>query len=165
MLICFLFFCVVVFDSLFCLVMKRKHGKLSDKVTLHNALPEKGVIKKKTVKTILYKFFSDITFLLFKVIGYIPSHFIRLLFYKYIFHMNIGNNVVIYYGLEARSPWNITIDEGSIIGDGAILDARYGIHIGKYVNLSTAVWIWTLQHDLNSATFSTDGQGASVYWR
>ncbi len=39
------------------------------------------------------------------------------------------------------------IDDHSIIGDKSILDGRKGIKIGKNVNLSTEVQIWTEQHD------------------
>ena len=47
--------------------------------------------------------------------------------------MKIGENCVIHYGLELRSPWNIEIGTGTIIGDHAILDGRYGITIGENV--------------------------------
>ena len=76
--------------------------------------------------------------------------------------MTIGKKAVIYYGAEIRSPWMISIGEGSIIGDKAILDGRYGIVIGKNVNFSTGVWLWTLQHDVNSPDFSITGQGAPI---
>lgn len=78
------------------------------------------------------------------------------------FKMTIEKNAVIYYGLETRYPWNIKIGKGSIIGDHAILDARYGIEIGENVNISTGVWMWTLQHDVNSETFGTHGQGGKI---
>ena len=60
------------------------------------------------------------------IIAYIPSHIFRNFLYKNIFHMNIGKNVVIYYGAEIRAPWNIHIGEGTVIGDKAILDGQIG---------------------------------------
>lgn len=86
-------------------------------------------------------------------IGNVHSHVIRNTIYKHIYRMNISKGVVIYGGSEIRSPERITIGEGSIIGDEAKLDARNGIIIGKYVNLSTGVWIWTEQHEINSPYF------------
>lgn len=76
--------------------------------------------------------------------------------------MDIASKVVIYYGLEVRYPWNVSIGEGSIIGDRSILDARYGIIIGKNVNLSTEVYIWTLQHNVNSRDFGTENKWGGV---
>ena len=48
---------------------------------------------------------------------------------------------------EIRAPWSLHIGQGTIIGDNAILDAREGLNIGKNVNLSSNVSIYTLQHD------------------
>lgn len=54
------------------------------------------------------------------------------------------------------------IDDGAIVGDKCILDARNGIHIGKNVNMSTGVWIWTMQHDVNSENFASEGAPVSI---
>ena len=69
--------------------------------------------------------------------------------------MNIGKNVIIYGGAEIRAPWNITIGDGSIIGDESKLDGRNEIIIGKNVNFSTGVWLWTDQHKVNSIKFES----------
>lgn len=106
--------------------------------------------------------FEDLTFFLFKIVGFIPCHIIRYYFYKYVFWMKLGEKVVIYYGLETRDPWNISIGNGSIIGDKCILDGRRGIVIGNNVNISTGVWIWTLQHQINSPSFETDTDAGIV---
>lgn len=83
----------------------------------------------------------------------------RNFLYRNIFRVHIGKNAVIYYGAEIRSPWNLHIGEGSVIGDRAILDARNGIYIGENVNLSSGVWIWTLQHNVNDPYFATNNEG------
>jgi len=85
-----------------------------------------------------------------------------MILYRKVFKMNLGDKVVIHYGTEIRAPWNISIGEGTIIGDKAILDGRSGIVIGKNVNFSTGAWLWTLQHDVNDPTFSTEGQGLPI---
>jgi acetyltransferase-like isoleucine patch superfamily enzyme len=89
--------------------------------------------------------------------GQIPSHTIRNVIYRAIFRVKLGLNAVVYTGAEIRGSYKLQIGEGSIIGDQSILDARNGISIGKHVNLSTGVWIWTEQHDLNSPLFSSEG--------
>lgn len=86
--------------------------------------------------------------------GRIPSQHIRRWMYKYFWGVNYGKNVIIYYGAEIRNHHLLTIGEGSIIGDRAILDARHGgINIGKHVNISTAASFWTEQHDYNDPFF------------
>ena len=72
--------------------------------------------------------------------------------------VNIANNVVIYYGADIRAPWNLKIGKGSIIGDKAILDARCGITIGKNVNFSSEVSIWSEQHDHRDPYFRCETQ-------
>lgn len=84
----------------------------------------------------------------------IPSHRIRNFFYKYILHVKMSNNSVIYFDTEIRAPYNLEIGEGSIIGDHCVLDSRNGIKIGKNVNLSSEVHIWTEQHDYRDPNFS-----------
>lgn len=86
-------------------------------------------------------------------IGLLPSHSLRNFIYKRIFGVNIGKNAVIYYGAEIRDHVNLKIGAGSIIGDRAILDARNGIEIGDNVNFSSAVSIWTEQHDYRDPYF------------
>jgi acetyltransferase-like isoleucine patch superfamily enzyme len=76
----------------------------------------------------------------------IPSHTIRNLLYKSIFRVKLSKRSCIYHGAEIRYHNNLFIEENSLIGDNAILDARKGIYIGKNVNLSSNVQIWTEQH-------------------
>lgn len=91
-------------------------------------------------------------------VGRISSHHVRNYIYKYVFGINMGKNVVIYSGMEVRSPWNVRIGNGSIVGDECKLDGRTGIDIGENVNISTGVWIWTFQHDPNCEYFSCRGE-------
>lgn len=86
-------------------------------------------------------------------IGFIPSHFIRNIIYTYILGVKLAPKSIIYYGSEIRSPYNLFIGEGSIIGDKSVLDARNKIIIGKNVNFSSFVSIWTEQHDYNDPYF------------
>lgn len=88
----------------------------------------------------------------------IYSHAIRNAVYRHVLLMNLGKQVAIYYDCEIRSPHNITIGDGTIIGDHAILDGRNGISIGKNVNFSTRVSIWTEQHDHRDPWFRCDTQ-------
>lgn len=100
----------------------------------------------------LYGLYNFILYL----IGYIPSHNIRKILYR-IFKVKIGKKSYIYAGCEIRKPNNISIGEGTIIGHRNILDGRNGIKIGNYVNFSTEVWIWTMQHDHRDPLFTSVG--------
>lgn len=164
-----LYFCIalLICDSMYCMFMKKRTiRRMQSGVTTNNAVESgeshtKVGIKQKMISVVVNGA-DSFTFLLFKIVGLIPFHFIRNLFYRYVFWMTIGKKAVIYYGLEARSPWNIKIGEGSIVGDKAIMDARYGIEIGNNVNISSGVWMWTLQHDVNSPIFTSEGTGAKI---
>ena len=74
----------------------------------------------------------------------IPSCHIRKWIYKSL-GSSIERKVVFHFKTEIRCPYKLRLGEGTIIGDSAILDARSGLDIGKNVNLSSNVSIYTLQ--------------------
>ena len=94
--------------------------------------------------------------MLLKVNGHIPSHFLRRIGYMCL-GFRFPRSTTVYSGQEIRKPNNIEIAENTIIGHSCILDGRQGISIGNNVNLSTGVWIWTLQHDPQDPFFGTKG--------
>ncbi|MGA7627339.1 MAG: acyltransferase [Methanoregula sp.] len=67
--------------------------------------------------------------------------------------MKIKKNSYIYGKAEIRSPHLICIGENTIIGHNAILDGRGGLEIGNNVNMSSGVWIWTMEHSVNDRNF------------
>jgi acetyltransferase-like isoleucine patch superfamily enzyme len=77
--------------------------------------------------------------------------------------MLLGRGVVIYGGAEVRAPSHIRIGSGSIVGHRAILDGRCGIDMGEDVNLSTGVWIWTMQHDPANPSFGTTSGAVTIH--
>lgn len=109
---------------------------------------------KQKIRSLITGFFwRQIT-----ITGRIPSQQLRMFLYKRIFGMEIENKVVIYGGAEIRNPWNIKIGSGTIIGNDSKLDGRNGLEIGKNVNLSTGVWIWTDEHDKDDEFFRSAAQ-------
>lgn len=96
---------------------------------------------------------QGLRFLLTNCTGKIPSQTIRQFIYKNVFNVKIGKKAVIYGRAEIRSPENLSIGDYSIIGHDAVLDARAGLEIGKNVNFSSGVWIWTMQHDPQDPNF------------
>lgn len=90
------------------------------------------------------------------VIGRLPFHALRILGLR-ILKAKIGKRTGIYRGFEVRRPRFLTIGNSSVVGHGALLDARCGLTIGDNVNLSNEVMIWTLHHDYNDRNFAQTG--------
>lgn len=159
---------------------KSKHNKVlsnnnngteseGEKESLQN-LNKKPEMKfwKKIIWIVALKYFNimeSVTRLTLYITSLIPSHGIRKWILKFIFKMKIEKNAVIYKWKEIRYPWNISIGKGSIIGDEAILDGRAGICIEDNVNLSTGVWIWTVQHDVNLCDFGIEKGTVKIHNR
>lgn len=91
-------------------------------------------------------------FVIFQI-ATIPSLHIRKWLYKGL-GVKMGKNVTIHFRTELRCPERLSLGDGTIIGDNAILDARRGLTLGKNVNLSSNVSIYTLQHDHRAPDFS-----------
>ena len=122
----------------------------------------------------LYKIFAIPGFIIEKVtregasryiiinIGNIPSITLRISLYRML-GVDVAKNVDIHYKTEIRTPYNLHIGKGSIIGDNALLDARNGLQMGENVNISSNVSIYTEQHDHRDEHFRcTEGQDKSV---
>lgn len=108
--------------------------------------------------------------------GYIPSHTIRLLLYRYIFRVNIGKDSSIHWFARFNNPSGIKIGHNTIIGNDAFLDGRYKrsgngrgklmsyltdivfpskypLRIGNNVSIAGEVRIYTMQHDIDDPYF------------
>lgn len=99
-------------------------------------------------------------YMMFQV-GVVPSLHFRKLIYK-ILGAKIDHDVVFHFKTEVRAPERLVIGGGSIIGDNAILDARGGLELGKNVNISSNVSIYTLQHDHRDPDFKCTNFNAKV---
>jgi acetyltransferase-like isoleucine patch superfamily enzyme len=87
------------------------------------------------------------------ITAYIPSIAVRKAILR-VCGAKLGKGVLVYHGFEVRSPWKLKIGDGSVIGNGALLDARGKVEIGQNVNLSAEVVILTGQHDYQSPDFA-----------
>jgi acetyltransferase-like isoleucine patch superfamily enzyme len=95
-------------------------------------------------------------YMLCGLISRLPFHTFRIWLLRML-KANIGNNVGLYRGFEVRRPSKLSIGNSTVIGHGALLDARMGLTIGNNVNLSNEVMIWTLHHDYNDTGFAAVG--------
>jgi acetyltransferase-like isoleucine patch superfamily enzyme len=108
------------------------------------------------VATSFDKLKGSFIFMICAAIGYLPFHTVRIFFLR-ILKAKVGKRTGIYRGFEIRRPRFLTIGNSSVIGHGALLDARCGLTIGDNVNLSNEVMIWTLHHDYNDSGFAQTG--------
>ena len=86
----------------------------------------------------------------------VPSHHLRRFIYKCL-GLEMGKRNVFHFGTEIRGIANIKMGSFNIIGDNALLDGRQGLVFGNYVNISSNVSIYTLQHDHRDPKFGTIG--------
>ena len=87
------------------------------------------------------------------IVGLLPIHALRSAVLRF-WRAKLAPRVTIYHGLQARGCGGIEIGDRTIIGDNASLDGRGGLRIGRNVNISSGVQIWTAQHDWKSRDFS-----------
>lgn len=97
-------------------------------------------------------YFLDFWLMVLTFIGYIPSHSLRNFFYL-VSGIKIGKKSYIHYGARFYLPKNITIGNGTIIGDHAFIDGRERVVIGNNVDIASEVRIYNSEHDINSKTF------------
>ncbi len=132
---------------------KSRQYKVEAAVSLRNE-NDNISLPNRSLRSFVPSFFD---YYLFRV-SLTPSHHIRSFIYKRVCGMGIAKDVVIYHGAEIRNPHRITIGQGSIIGDNAVLDGRNGITIGNNVVFSSNVSIWTEQHDHRDPLFRCETQ-------
>ena len=115
------------------------------------------------------------------LLGYIPSHTIRLFFYRHFFRIKIGLDSSIHWRAEFNLPSGVSIGHNTIIGNDAFLDGRMkrqtnggktslGVYlkeffaptkrplaIGNNVSIAGEVRIYTMEHDIDDPMFGAVG--------
>lgn len=108
------------------------------------------------IKKIIVRFFNywlDLKVaLLWRIVSYIPFHFIRNSIFR-VSGVKIGSKSTIHIGARFYNPSNISIGNGTIIGDHSLLDGRAQLTIGNHVDIASEVMIYNSQHNINSPEF------------
>ena len=117
---------------------------VGQKITPQNLIPK--------IFNRLLTIFSEFWLLILRVVGFIPIHFIRKIFYL-ISGIKMPISSTIHLGANFFKPSGIRIGENSIIGYGTFLDGRGGLTIGSHVDIASEVLIYTDEHDINSPDF------------
>lgn len=115
------------------------------------------------------RFFIDLWVYVATLTGYIPSHTIRLLLYRYFFRVHIGADSSVHWRAQFNQPAGVSIGHNTIIGNDAFLDGRakqflkyrrergFPLTIGNNVSIAGEVRIYTMEHDIDSPDFSEIG--------
>ena len=127
------------------------------------------------------RFFIDFWVYLSTITGFIPSHMMRLCFYKYLFGVRIGRDSSIHWRAQFNNPAGVEIGHNTIIGNDAFLDGRFKrvgtlkenkilsyirqfagggarpLKIGNNVSIAGEVRIYTMEHDIDSPDFAEIG--------
>jgi len=108
-----------------------------------------------------YSYLLDLKLLLLNIVGFIPSHTIRNFCYR-LSGLRLGNKATIHMGAKFFQPKNISIGEGSIIGQGVFLDGRAPLRIGKHCDFATDVMIYNSEHDLSDPSFNATEEPVTI---
>lgn len=107
--------------------------------------------------TIVWRYWQGFRLWLATLIGFIPSHRVRLFLYRHLFGTKIGHNSTIHWQCRFFAPEGVIIGENTVIGNNAFFDGRCGLTIGNRVMTAAEVAIYTLQHDIDDPMFAHTG--------
>ncbi len=114
----------------------------------NNPLTTNQVAKKGVTR--IGNIFLDLELYILYLVGLVPFHTVRKLFYRAA-GMNLSGTVHMW--ARFFEPRNIVIGVDSIVGDHAFLDGRDKLIIGNHVDIASGVMIFNSEHDLNSDDF------------
>lgn len=117
---------------------------VGQKVTLKNLFPK---IFNRLLTILL-----ELLLLFLKIVGFIPFHFIRKIFYILAgIKMPFDSNI--YMGANFFKPSGISIGHDSLIGYSCFLDGRAPLTIGNHTSLASEVMIYNDEHNINSPNY------------
>ncbi len=88
------------------------------------------------------------------VIGHVPSHLLRLWFYRAVLRASIGRGSSIFMAARFDMVGGLTVGEDTTINRGCRLDTRGKLTIGSRVSISEDVLLLTAEHAVKEADFA-----------
>jgi acetyltransferase-like isoleucine patch superfamily enzyme len=116
----------------------------------------------RSLMTQLYWRWYDARDFIAEAVGWLPSHGLRLLLYRHLLRISIGQHTSIHRSCRFYRPSGVSIGNHSIINRDVLLDGRMGLQIGDNVSVSEGTAIITLEHDPLSPTFETRGAAVRI---
>ncbi len=98
-----------------------------------------------------------------RIVSRIPSHRLRLFFYRRVMHFEIGHHTYIFMDAWFDTRGGLKMGNHSVVNQKCRLDTRGGIEIGENVSISAEVCILTADHDPASPAFA--GRNRPVHVR
>lgn len=101
-------------------------------------------------------YYDGLLFIANRVISHIPSHFVRIFFYRHVMKFSIGRSSHIFMDawFDAKGRGSFVMGDHSVVNQNCRLDNRGSIVIGNGVSISAEVTILTADHDLQSPSFA-----------
>lgn len=123
-------------------------------MNLNQYVGQKATFQNLPFKIInrLLTIFSEFWLLILRIIGYIPLHSVRKLFY-FLSGIKMPISSTIHLGANFFHPSGISIGQNTIIGNNCFLDGRATLTIGNHVDIASEVLIYTDEHNLNTPDF------------
>ncbi|MEK7112610.1 MAG: acyltransferase [Patescibacteria group bacterium] len=109
----------------------------------------------------IYNWWLDFELMLLRWAGHVPLHSFRKLCYV-LSGMKIGRGSTLHMWASFFNPCNISIGEGTIIGDHVFLDGRAALKIGNHVDIASEVMIYNSEHDLESVDFHAREEAVEI---
>ncbi len=122
-------------------------------------LPLSSAFKK--IFNRLYSYILDMELYFLSIVSCFPSHSFRNFFYR-LSGIKLGRGAVVHMGARFFLPQNISIGEGSILGDHIFLDGRAKINIGKHTDIASQVMIYNSEHDLSDPSFKATEEPVTI---
>lgn len=98
--------------------------------------------------------FGFLLYLTNRWVAALPSHRLRLAWYRHVLRAKIEAGVAVHSGAHFTSRGGVEIGTGSTFDQGVWLDGRGGLYIGNHVVTGPAVMFLTADHDPQCPQFS-----------
>ena len=133
--------------------MKQKTKVFVQQISpLIRSMPRPIYLMCMCIYAIYIEFIPSMIYYLYNgIITFLPNHFLRTLYLKYIMRIKVGKSSFIHMG--ARFEGNITIGNNSVIGRKCVLMGE--ITIKNNVSITAESYLFSTSHVLNSSTFSS----------
>lgn len=96
------------------------------------------------------------------IVSKIPSHSIRMVFYRKVMKFKIGKNCFIFMNCKFDMSSGLILKKNVTINAGCRLDTRGTIIIGEHVGIAEDVIILTADHNVNSPKFEGRNIGVVI---
>lgn len=97
-------------------------------------------------------YFEDLELLWLTLVANVPLHSFRRLFFT-LAGVRMGRKSTIHVGAKFYNPRGVSIGEGTLVGDHAVLDGRASLTLGNHVDIASQVMIYNSEHDIASEDF------------